>query len=114
LGVTNVLASFGEPSNEQIDSLYAPSVILGFDNDVSGGRFAKKLSERLQVPSISVLNWGVVGIKDAGDLKDESQFLLVHNARIKILRSQKTKVQRIVKSDRSFSGLQGKNDPSFL
>ncbi len=67
LGFKNVLAAFGSLSNEQIESLYAPVVYLGFDNDAAGHEFTKKAVAKLRVPSISILDWGVVGIKDAGE-----------------------------------------------
>ncbi len=69
LGFKNVLAAFGSLSNEQIESLYAPVVYLGFDNDAAGHEFTKKAVAKLRVPSISILDWGVVGIKDAGELE---------------------------------------------
>jgi DNA primase (bacterial type) len=71
LGVQNCHASLGEPSREQISSLYAPAVYLGFDGggDRAGNRYTKKMLENLQVSAISLLDWGVVGIKDAGDLE---------------------------------------------
>jgi hypothetical protein len=94
LGIENVLASFGEPSREQIESLYVPAAVLGYDNDSAGAAFTKKLVLTLQAPSISILDWGVAGRKDAGDLESEAEFRAVYDARRKILRSEKTKTER--------------------
>jgi hypothetical protein len=83
LGIENVLASFGEPSAEQIASVYAPVVHLAYDNDTSGHMFMRKLRDKLDVPNLHILDWGVVGIKDAGDLADLAQFRVVYDARVK-------------------------------
>jgi DNA primase (bacterial type) len=117
LGVQNCLASLGEPSREQIAGLYAPAVYLGFDGggDRAGGRYTKKVMETLQVPAVSLLDWGVVGVKDAGALESEAQLRAVFDARIKILKSQKTKTERRVKEeDPATSILRGKKDDTFL
>jgi hypothetical protein len=117
LGIKNVLASFGGPSREQVESLYAPAVYLGYDNDGengAGAKYTKRLVDMLQVPAISVLPWEVVGIKDAGELKNEAQFIAVFNARTKILRSVKTKTTRVVKRDQAMAVLLSKKDGSFL
>ena len=114
LGVSNVLASFGDPSREQIESVYAPVVFLGYDNDETGAKITKKLWETLQAPSMAILQWGLAGLKDAGELEDEAQFRLVYDARVKRAKSHKTNVERTVKPDASLSVLRSKRDGSFL
>lgn len=117
LGVSNVLASFGAPSREQMESIYAPVVYLGYDNDGengAGARITKKLAETLQVPSLAILDWGVAGVKDAGELASEAQLRLVFDARTKILKSHKTKTERKVKPDPASVILKSKKDGSFL
>jgi hypothetical protein len=97
LGVENVIASFGAPSREQIASIYAPIIYLGYDNDGDGGAGAnmtKKLLRELQVPAMSVLDWGTVGLKDAGELTSEAQLRLVFDARIRILKSARANIFR--------------------
>lgn len=113
LGIPNVLASMGGLSNDQIDGLYAPVVYLGFDNDDAGRGFSKKAIEKLQVPSISVLDWGVVGIKDAGELESLAQFRQVFDQRTKILRD-KTGKKRTVDNKQSARKVFLGEDGSFL
>ena len=117
-GVQNVLGSFGMPSREQIESIYAPVVYLGYDNDGvdgAGTRTTKKLVDTLQVPSISILDWGVAGRKDAGELESVAEFRAVFDARIKILKSVTKPPRRIKpKIDPTASLLRSKRDDSFL
>lgn len=114
LGVKNVVASFGSLSNDQLDSLYAPVLYLGFDNDEAGHNFTKKAVERLgSIPSISYLDWGVVGKKDAGELESVEQFKKVFEARTKILNSPK-KPSRVVEKEKRPARIFLKNDGTFL
>ena len=92
LGVHRAMATFGALSNEQAESLPASVIYLGFDNDPAGHEIAKKAKTKLHdVPSVSLLDWGVVGCKDAGELETQEQFRKVFDARIKILRAPKVK-----------------------
>ncbi len=100
LGVKRVMATLGGMSSEQFDSFYASAVYLGFDNDEAGQTFTKKALHELKVPAISVLDWGVVGIKDAGDLEDKAQFVRVFNRRTKILQAAKVKTRKILPDDK--------------
>lgn len=113
LGFKNVLASFGALSNEQIESFYAPVVYLAFDNDAAGREFTKKAVAKLNSPSISILDWGIIGIKDAGELENMEQFRKVFDARTKILRAPKVK-ERKVPSEPRAKRLYLKNDGTFL
>jgi hypothetical protein len=99
LGVENVMASMGMPSREQISSVYAPIIYLGYDNDGEGGAGAnmtKKLVRELPVPAISVLDWSTIGLKDAGELTSEAQLRMVFDSRVRILKSPRTNLIRTV------------------
>jgi hypothetical protein len=89
LGISNVLASFGEPSDEQIASVYAPVIHLAYDADVGGRRMMRKLISKIDAPNIHIIDWEVCGAKDAGDLISEGQFRLAFDARHKIERAIK-------------------------
>jgi 5S rRNA maturation endonuclease (ribonuclease M5) len=103
LGVKNVLASFGEPSTEQIASVYAPVVHLGYDSDESGRRFTKNLKKKLDAPSIHILDWSVVGLKDAGELEDVSQLRVVFDSRVKTNETRDGKSKEVPTSTKSKS-----------
>ena len=96
LGVQRVMATMGNISFSQIETFYARSVYLGFDNDEAGQTFTKKALHGLKVPAISILDWGIVNKKDAGELKDREEFIQVFNARTKILAAAKMKCRKIV------------------
>lgn len=114
LGFHNVLASFGEPSTEQLASFYAPVVYLGYDSDATGREFTKKLVRKLQVPSISILDWSVADIKDAGELENMEQFRKVFDHRIKILNAPKADKPRVVRGKSKPKRLFLKDDGTFL
>ena len=95
LGIKNVVASFGALSSEQLESLYAPVLYLGFDNDDAGHSFTRKAMKSLRVPSIGILDWSVAGIKDAGELTGLDQFKRVFDERRKILRAPKVKTREV-------------------
>jgi len=113
IGIKNVVASFGGLSREQLDALYAPVVYLGFDNDDAGRKFAKKAAEKLNVPSIALLDWGVGGIKDAAELRNLEHFKEIFEARVKILKSDKTKSRKLDTEPRPKKHFL-KRDGSFL
>ena len=113
LGVKNVLASFGSLSNEQIESLYAPVMYVGFDNDDAGRDFTKKAVKKLDVPSICILDWEVANVKDAGELETIEQFKKDFDARKKILKSSKVK-NRVVTNEERPKRVFLKDDGSFL
>ena len=114
LGVKRAMASLGGISSDQFDSFYVSAVFLGFDSDEAGQIFTKKALHELKVPAISILDWSVVGIKDAGELQDKEQFIRVFNHRTKILQAAKVKTRKIEANDkrppRSFLS----QDGSFL
>ena len=66
LGIKNVVASCGEPSREQLASVHAPSIYVGYDADTAGRRFARKALQHIDATRRFLLDWEVAGIKDAG------------------------------------------------
>ena len=99
LGVQRPMATFGALSSEQIDSFYSGVVYLGFDNDEAGRTFTKKALRELKACALSVLDWGVVGKKDAGELESKEEFIQVFNARKKVLRASKVDSRIIEKEE---------------
>ena len=78
LGVKAVpIATLGSPSELKMLSLPVATVFLGFDADKAGKQFTRKAISYLRgnVKRIFLLDWGVVGKKDAGELEsvDELQ-----------------------------------------
>jgi len=72
LGITNVLACCGSLSDAQIDYLTfknPPLLYLGFDSDSRGQKYTQKI--RKYFKNCIVIDWGRLGIKDAGELKDK-------------------------------------------
>ena len=72
LGFLNVLGCCGSLSDRQLMLLksYNPVwVYIGFDNDETGRRYTERAKRRLR--NYSILDWGILGIKDAGDLKSQ-------------------------------------------
>jgi hypothetical protein len=104
LGIENVLASLGEPSAEQMASVYSSVVHLAYDNDTSGHLFMRKLRDKLDVPNLHILDWGVVGIKDAGELTGLAQFRVAYDARVKrelpIKQSERQKPEKRIRPPR--------------
>lgn len=113
LGVKNVMATLGALSADQLASLYAPVVYLAFDSDGAGREFTKRAATKLDVPSLSILDWEVAGIKDAGELENLEQFKKVFDARTKILKAPQRK-PRTVASGEKPSRMFLKDDGTFL
>jgi hypothetical protein len=105
LGISNVLASFGEPSDEQIASVYAPVIHLAYDADVSGRQKMRKLIRKIDAPNIHIIDWEVCGVKDAGDLISEGQFRTAFDARHKIERTIKGTSKKLSKYASKFDWL---------
>lgn len=78
----NIYASLGPPSRKQLQQIYADTVYLGFDADEAGIKFTKAAFETLPVPRMFVLDWSLVGLKDAGDIKSPEQFEHIMGRRV--------------------------------
>ena len=81
LGVTNVIATHGGVSSKseklkRLIALNPVSIVSGFDADKAGQSFRHAV-ECLVHKNIEVLDWGVVGCKDAGDLKSRQDLDIV-------------------------------------
>lgn len=82
LGFTKVLASCGGISAAKIRRILSLHVILGFDADDPGKSFARKAIKYLnQGTRITVLDWGVIGRKDAGALESFNELAVVWESR---------------------------------
>ena len=85
-----VLASLGGPSKMQLDGFpcYTSAVYVAYDADQAGVQFAQKaasyISSHVKPPALYALDWGVAGIKDAGDLVDRAQLAEVVKKRIRL------------------------------
>lgn len=89
LGVgANVVACMGNPSKEQLmnPNILTRVVLLGFDSDEAGVKFAKNALAFVSAPRIYLLDWAKVGKKDAGDLESQEQFLKVYEGRLMVSR----------------------------
>ena len=75
LKTKNVLGSMGPPTSMKWSALYAPLVVLGFDADDSGYGFAKRARKYLRKCTIWQLDWELVGRKDPGALKAQSELV---------------------------------------
>lgn len=70
LGVSNVLASCGQVQKAQLKRLYHIVIILGFDADRPGQQMAYRAAYHLKDTAVLyLLDWSLVGCKDAGNLK---------------------------------------------
>lgn len=77
LGTWNVLASCGTPAWSQFKTIYHDNVWLGFDSDRAGDRDTQLALKALKSRVKAIVRWGRADIKDAGDLVDRKQFMLV-------------------------------------
>lgn len=89
LGVRNAVASMGTPSHHQIAAFHARVVYVAFDADEAGRRMAKRFIESITVPIIYYVDWGKVGIKDAGDLQSRAQLEAALRQRVCLVRVSK-------------------------
>ena len=114
IGVHRAMASMGALSTEQAESLPASVVFLGYDSDAAGREFANRARKKLgNVPSVHLLDWGVAGCKDAGELETLAQFRQVFDARIKILKAPKVR-ERVTQNKPRAKLHFLKNDGTFL
>lgn len=77
----NVVASMGPPSSEQLSAIHGRVILLGFDSDEAGKRYALRAYKAVDAVKVSWLNWSLVGIKDPGDLESAAQFREVYDKR---------------------------------
>jgi hypothetical protein len=85
LGIPNVLASCGKVSEKHLSSIRSQVVYVAFSANIKGHKNAKFILGNLKVTSKYYLDWGLVGIKSAREIKNISQFRRVFDARIKIM-----------------------------
>jgi hypothetical protein len=70
IGITNVCACLGTPRISQLQNLYSrKGYVLAFDADDAGRKMARAAMNILTGP-VWVVDWGVLGVKDPGDLRD--------------------------------------------
>ncbi len=81
-----ILASCGGVSHAQLETLTAPTLYLGYDADKAGWANQKKTIRKMHSSALNiwVLDWGVAGIGDAGELVTASQYDKVFNAKINV------------------------------
>lgn len=83
LGVRNVGATCGPAKQEIFKNLYAPrGLVLAFDSDDSGRRFAKRVRALVTNTIIHQLNWALVGKKDANELDNVAEIRKVLEKRL--------------------------------
>lgn len=83
LGITNVVATGGGVQQAQLDRLYHNVVILAFDADIPGLKNRIKAEKYFKgYSTLFALDWGAVGIKDAGELESIADFDRVYNRKI--------------------------------
>ena len=92
IGLHNVLASMGPPSNEQLEGFPAAVVYLAFDADDAGRRHSKKVYQTINAPSVTYLDWSKAGIKDAGGLQNREQFATVFRQGIRFVKTTQDSV----------------------
>jgi len=74
LGFDNVIASGGTGvTPAQIGALAGHTYILGYDNDRAGQQAMARIARMLGNHTVYVADWGVVGVKDGGDLVNAEQ-----------------------------------------
>lgn len=71
------IACCGAAQKRQLNQLYQDVVILGFDADQSGRRNALQARKVLRGAVLYGLDWSLVGVKDAGELRSLEDFNLV-------------------------------------
>lgn len=83
LGVSNVLASCGQVQRAQLKRLYHIVIILGFDADRPGQQMAYRTAYHLKDTTVLyLLNWNLVGCKDAGNLNSFKEYEHVFNNKV--------------------------------
>lgn len=75
-GVNNVVAACGGLGADKLMRVAgAPVIYLGYDSDKAGLKYVKKSIEVLHSSALLIrLSWRTVGLKDAGDLRNQSQW----------------------------------------
>lgn len=74
LGYKNVIASCGASvTKKQLCSIPNNNILLGYDSDKAGKDATKRIVELLNNRLVQVLDWSVVGRKDAGDLMSREE-----------------------------------------
>lgn len=85
LGIQDpVIASCGNVTNAQLNRITAPIWFLAYDADMSGDKNAHKTYQVVQSSAVNVfkLDWGFVGIKDAGALSSIEDYMYVYKNKI--------------------------------
>jgi len=85
LGLYNVIASATTSiTDAQIQAISGYTTILGFDSDKGGKMGTNRLINKFKDYSVvRVLDWGLVGCKDAGELKSREQLdIVLKNVRV--------------------------------
>lgn len=83
LGVSNVVATGGGVQKTQLDRLYHNVVILAFDADLTGLKNRIKAEKYLKdYSTVFIMDWGVIGVKDAGELESKADFDKVFNTKV--------------------------------
>lgn len=74
LGYTNTIASCGaKVTQKQLNNIPNNAIILGYDADQAGKDATKRIVELLKNRLIQVVDWSIVGRKDAGDLLSKEE-----------------------------------------
>lgn len=82
LGYYNVLASCGAGVTvKQLHNIPNNNIILGYDSDKAGKEAAKRIVSILENRLVQILDWSLVGKKDAGDLSSKEELEDVLNNR---------------------------------
>lgn len=67
-------ASLGPPSARQIEQLKGYTLYMAFDADEAGSKFSQTVEDAREAGQrVYRLDWGIVGVKDGGDVKDSQQ-----------------------------------------
>ena len=77
-----IIGSCGAVNQVKIDRFRNTTFILGFDADPAGSKYYKKCLSLIPRDKIIVkLDWSIIGLKDAGDLRSIKQFQEVYEKR---------------------------------